>query len=175
MQRKAWVLPVLLLIAIVIGKASTRYGNLPTVEHVDLARYQGTWYEIARLPLYFEKNCAGNVTATYTLRTDGKIQVVNRCLKADGRPIVAKGTGQLARKDGPASQLKVTFFWPFFGDYWILDLDPSYRWAVVGSPDRESLWVLSRTPALDRSVTDRLLAAARSHGFDTSKMVWTRQ
>ena len=148
---------------------------LPTVENVDLRRYQGTWYEIARLPLSWEKKCASDVTANYTLRPDGKIEVVNSCRKADGRFTKSKGSAKPASKNGPSSKLKVTFFWPFAGDYWILDLEPEYRWALVGTPNRQYLWILSRTPQLDRQTVDELLGKARALGFDTGKMILTKQ
>ena len=150
-------------------------GNLETVERVDLKRYSGTWYEIMRLPLYWEKKCADSVTANYEVRGDGKIAVTNRCRKADGEESVSKGTAVLADSKGPASKLKVTFFWPFTGDYWILDLDPEYRWALVGTPDRKYLWILSRTPRMNEETVDHLLAEARTRGFDTSKMISTKE
>ena len=175
MKRKCLYLVGIFLLAAGIGCAASREGTLKTADQVDLKQYQGRWYEIARLPLRWEKQCAGDVTATYTLRPDGKVDVVNRCLKADGSQSVSKGTAELAKKDGPASKLKVTFFWPFAGDYWILELDPQYRWALVGTPDRNFLWILSRTPLLDKATTDQLLASAKASGFDTSKLIWTKQ
>lgn len=156
------------------GASAPKPGTLPTAEHVDLARYQGTWFEIARLPLFFENKCVAGVTANYTLLPDGKIDVVNRCTKADGKVNVSKGTIALADKAGPPSKLKVTFFWPLSGDYWILDLDPDYRWAVVGTPDRENLWILSRSPRIDPSIVDRILTEAKSEGFNTAKMIYTK-
>ena len=118
---------------------------------MDLARYAGKWYEIARLPNRFQRDCAANTTATYTLRPDGKITVVNECRKADGRTKSAKGTARVADPKGPNTKLKVTFFWPFSGNYWIIDLDPEYRWVVVGEPGRDYLWILSREPRLDEA------------------------
>lgn len=149
--------------------------TMQTVPHVDLNRYQGRWYEIVRLPLYWENKCASNVTATYTLRTDGRITILNQCRKTDGSISESTGTARPASKDGPNSRLKVTFFWPFQGDYWILDLDPDYKWALVGTPNRKNLWVLSRNPHPDKEILDRLLEKAKKLGFDTSRLIYTKQ
>jgi apolipoprotein D and lipocalin family protein len=110
------------------------------VPAVDLKRYAGRWHEIARLPNRFQRDCAGDVTATYTLRPDGKIAVLNECRAADGRTKSARGTARVASKQGPNTKLKVSFFWPFSGDYWIIGLDPDYRWALVGGSGRDYLW-----------------------------------
>ncbi|MEP6911807.1 MAG: lipocalin family protein, partial [bacterium] len=143
-----------------------RQSELEVVNSVDLARYAGRWYEIARLPNRFEKKCADSVTATYTLRTDGKIEVVNRCRKSSGEYTTAKGKAKIVDKQTNA-KLKVTFFWPFYGDYWILDLGPNYEYAVVGDPSREYLWILSRTPRIPESLYQQLLAKMAARGFKT--------
>jgi apolipoprotein D and lipocalin family protein len=140
---------------------------------VDLTRYQGTWYEIARLPLFWENKCVANVTATYTVRPDGKVTVLNQCRKKDGTETASTGTAEVAGTEN--SKLKVTFFWPFKGDYWILDLDPDYNWALVGTPNLKNLWVLSRTPQLDKPIFDKLIDQARQLGFDTQKIIYTKQ
>lgn len=142
---------------------------------VDLNRYAGKWYEIARLPNRFQRDCDANSTATYTLRPDGRITVVNECRKADGRSKSAKGTAQVADVKGPNTKLKVTFFWPFRGDYWILDLDPEYRWAVVGEPGRNYLWILSRGPQLDPVRYRQIVERAQRQGFDTARLLKTPQ
>jgi len=146
--------------------------ELQAVSRVDLSRYAGRWYEIARLPNRFEKKCADSVTATYTLRSDGKVDVVNRCRKANGEYTTAKGKAKIVDKKTNA-RLKVTFFWPFYGDYWILDLGPNYEYAVVGSPDRDYLWILSRTPQIDEQLYQQLLAKMASRGFETAPMIRT--
>ena len=148
---------------------------MKVVPEVDLKRYQGKWFEIARLPNRFEKSCERNVTATYTLRSDGGITVLNSCQKADGKTKSIEGRAKLADKRGPNSKLKVTFFWPFYGDYWILELDRDYRWALVGAPDKKYLWILSRTPKLDEGTYQQLLESARGQGFAVSKVVPTPQ
>ena len=119
---------------------------LPTQDWVDLARYAGHWYEIARLPNRFQEQCAGDVAATYTPRPDGRVTVVNECRKADGQTTRAEGVARRADEKGPASRLKVRFapavlsFLPFvWGDYWILELDREYGYAVVGDPSRKYL------------------------------------
>lgn len=162
-------------VAILLNRSAYAGEPLPTAAHVDLNRYQGKWYEVARLPLFWENKCDSDVTATYTLRPDGKITVLNECRKKDGSMTDSKGTAEVASKDGPNSKLKVTFFWPFSGDYWILDLDPDYRWVLVGTPNLKNLWVLSRTPQLDKPIFDKLVDQAKQLGFDTSKLIYTRQ
>ena len=149
-----------------------RKPELQTVNAVDLSRYAGRWYEIARLPNRFEKKCADSVTATYTLRSDGKVEVVNRCRKENGKYTTATGKAKVVDKKTNA-KLKVTFFWPFYGDYWILDLGPNYEYAVVGAPDRDYLWILSRTPQLDEQLVQRLLSNMATRGFATDKMIRT--
>lgn len=149
-----------------------------TVGQVDLARYAGTWYEIARYPVSFQdgpsRRCE-DVTATYTPRPDGTVGVVNRCRNAldQGREIVAEAT---ARSASPGNdRLRVTFFWPFAGDYWVIGLDPDYRWAVVGAPDRDYLWILSRTPQMAPADYDAAVAIAAREGFDTTRLRRTAQ
>jgi len=155
---------------------------LPTQDWVDLARYAGRWYEIARLPNRFQEQCAGDVAATYTLRPDGRIGVVNECRKRDGRTARAAGVARRADEKGPAARLKVRFapavlsFLPFvWGDYWILELDREYGYAVVGDPSRKYLWILSRSPAMDAVTYESLVAAAGRLGFDTVRLVKTPQ
>ncbi len=153
---------------------------LIAVPNVDLSRYVGTWYEIARLPNSFQGSCAGDVTATYTLLDDGNILVVNRCRKEDGEIQEAKGLARLATKDGPNSRLKVRFapailsFLPFvWGDYWIILLASDYSYAVVGEPERRYLWILSRTPSMDEAVLQRILEQVRQNGYELSGLIRT--
>jgi apolipoprotein D and lipocalin family protein len=148
---------------------------LTVVPSVDLKRYAGTWYEIARYPNRFQRDCASDTVATYTLRPDGKITVLNQCRTAEGKTKSARGTARLADAKGPNSKLKVTFFWPFSGDYWIVGLDPDYRWAVIGEPRRNYLWILSRDKQLPPETLARIEALAREKGFDTGKLIRTPQ
>ena len=149
--------------------------NLPVAANLDLKRYQGKWYELARLPNRFERGCVSDVIATYSLQADGKIAVENSCKESGGKMMVTRGTARLASKDGPASKLKVTFFWPFSGDYWVVDVDPEYRRALVGAPNREYLWVLSRTPEMADDEYEHLLGRAKKLGFAVERVERTRQ
>jgi apolipoprotein D and lipocalin family protein len=168
----AIVLSVITTMVLAGMAAVDRKGELEVVSSVDLSRYAGRWYEIARLPNRFEKKCADSVTATYTLRSDEKVDVVNRCRKANGQYTTATGKAKVVDKKTNA-KLKVTFFWPFYGDYWILDLGPNYEYAVVGAPNRDYLWILSRTPQLDEQLYRRLLTEMSTRGFATDRMIRT--
>ncbi|MCK8784477.1 lipocalin family protein [Roseomonas sp. NAR14] len=145
-----------------------------TVARVDLARYLGTWYEVARLPNRFEDADCRDITAEYGLRPDGRIGVVNTCRKPDGRVDRAEGSAY-AVEGTNNSRLRVSFFWPFYGDYWVIGLDPDYRWAVVGAPGRDYLWVLSRTPVLPPAEYEAALGVARREGFDLNKLILPAQ
>jgi len=149
------------------------YPPLEVVAQVDLNRYSGKWYEISRLPNWFQRDCAGGTTAEYTLRPDGTVTVINRCRKADGKVKCATGRARVADKNGPNTRLRVTFFWPFSGKYWIIDLDPEYRWAVIGEPGRDYLWVLSREPMLEADVYQQILNRAKQQGYDVSRLIKT--
>ena len=166
------VLTVITTMVLAGMAAVDREGELEVVGAVDLSRYAGRWYEIARLPNRFEKKCADSVTATYTLRSDGRVDVVNRCRKANGEYTTARGKARIVDKKTNA-KLKVTFFWPFYGDYWILDLGPNYEYAVVGAPNRDYLWILSRTPQLDEQLYQRLPSEMATRGFATDRMIRT--
>ncbi|HYF06611.1 MAG TPA: lipocalin family protein [Acetobacteraceae bacterium] len=169
------------LFVLVASCAGVTMGDRPppaTVGQVDLSRYAGTWYEIARLPTSFQdgpnRRCE-DVTATYIPRPDGTLSVVNRCRDAanGGQERVAEG---IARPASPGSdRLRVSFFWPFFGDYWVIGLDPEYRWAVVGGPDRDYLWILSRTPDMPAGAYAAAREIARREGYDVSRLAITRQ
>ncbi|HXU49280.1 MAG TPA: lipocalin family protein [Candidatus Binatia bacterium] len=148
--------------------------KLQTVEKVDLSRYTGKWYEIARYPNRFQRDCASDTTATYSLRKDGKISVINSCLTKERKNKTARGTARVADKQTNA-KLRVTFFWPFSGDYWIIALDPGYKYAVVGEPKRKYLWILSRTPVLDDNTYLKILDEIRNAGYDPSKLLKTPQ
>ena len=148
---------------------------LPVVSAVDLKRYLGKWYEIARYPAWFQKGCVGS-TAHYSLLDDGKIQVINRCYKdsLDGAMKESKGKAEVVDTTTNA-KLKVWFFWPFKGNYWIIDLSPDYQWAVVGEPSRKYLWILSRTPVMDVTVYQRILARLPGKGYDPDKLTTSEQ
>lgn len=144
---------------------------LETVANVDLQRYAGTWYEIARFPHRFQKGCY-STRAVYTLREDGLIGVYNECRKgaADGPIKAVKGKARVVDKQTNA-KLEVSFFWPFWGDYWIIDLDPDYQWAVVGHPSRKYLWILSRQEKLDEEILDGIRLRLQQQGYDLSQLL----
>ncbi len=151
------------------------YAPLPTVAHVELERYLGRWYEVARLPVPFEKNCE-HVTAEYSRRANGTLKVLNTCHKGDIHGPVKKATATARAVDATNAKLKVQFFWPFEGDYWILDLDQAnYHYALVGEPSRKSLWLLSRQPQLAPDIRRRLIDRARDLGFPVEKLIDTPQ
>ena len=142
-------------------------------KRVELQRYLGRWYEIARYEQGFQKGCEG-VTADYALRADGDISVVNRCRKPGGKLSEAKGRARIVDRNTSA-KLKVSFFGPFFGNYWVLDHDDDYRWAIVGEPSGRYLWILSREAVPSKPEVDRLVARVAELGYDTSMLLRTRQ
>lgn len=147
---------------------------LITVDRVDLQRYVGRWYEIARYPNRFQRKCQSDTTATYTLRADGKIQVANACRQKDGSITTATGTAKVVDATTNA-KLKVTFFWPFYGDYWIIGLGPEYQYAIVGEPSRKYLWILSRTPTMDEKTYQEVLHRVESLGYQPGALIKTSQ
>lgn len=148
---------------------------LETVNAVDLNRYVGKWFEIARYPNNFQKGCVGSM-ATYILLDDGRINVVNECYDKTfyGKLRSAKGKAWVVDKETNA-RLKVSFFWPFAGDYWIIDLGQEYEYAVVGHPDRKYLWILSRSPEMEDDVYQSILARLQKQEYDTAKLSRTEQ
>ena len=148
---------------------------LDVVRFVDIQRYLGTWYEIATIPHRFQKGCVG-VTANYSLRDDGDVEVVNVCREEtlDGKERSVRGKAWIVDKTTNA-KLKVRFFWPFSGSYWIIELDSDYQWAVVGHPNRNYLWILSRTPQMSGALYDELLERIAAKGYDLVKIKKTLQ
>ena len=156
--------------ALALPGCTALYPPLDTVDSVDLDRYLGKWYEIARYPNSFERGCVG-VTAEYALLDNGQVEVVNTCVESslDGPVRTIEGTARVFDSSTNA-KLKVTFFWPFEGDYWILDLGEEYDYAVVGAPNREFLWILNRTPTMDDALYDELVAKLPDLGFDPDRL-----
>jgi apolipoprotein D and lipocalin family protein len=152
-----------------------RLPPLQTVAHVDLSRYVGTWYEIAHFPQSFQRGCTGT-TATYTLRKDGDVDVLNRCRKGslDGKEKSALGRARVVDRATNA-KLEVSFFRPFWGDYWIIDLAGDYSYAVVGHPGRDYLWILARTPTMADATLQSIVARLQAQGYETSRLVRTLQ
>lgn len=170
----------LLLGCVAVGCAAstTERLHLPpleTVAHVDLSRYLGTWYETANFPQRFQRGCTAT-TATYTLRGDGDIDVLNRCRKGSiaGEEKSALGRARIIDRTTNA-KLEVSFFRPFWGAYWIVGLAEDYSYAVVGHPGRDYLWILSRTPVMSEEIYQGIVARLRTQGYETARLVRTVQ
>jgi apolipoprotein D and lipocalin family protein len=173
---KPWMIVLIFVIAAGAAvKAAAETKPLEVVPRVDIERYLGTWYEIATIPQRFQKGCVG-VSAHYSLREDGAIDVFNVCRKGtlDGKEKSIRGKAWIVDRTTNA-KLKVRFFWPFTGAYWVIELDRDYQWAVVGHPDRTYYWILSRTPQMDAGLYDELIRRAAAKGYDTSKIKKTLQ
>lgn len=170
---------IFLLLPLVLSSCIPETGKnmkpLQTVSSVDLNRYIGKWFEIARYHHKFQEGCVGS-RATYDLRNDGKITVVNECYEESfsGKLRSAKGKAWVVDRETNA-KLKVSFFWPFAGDYWIIDLGRDYEYAVVGHPSRKYLWILSRTPEMDEGLYQSILARLQEQEYDTTKLIRTAQ
>jgi len=168
----------LILLAIVLLAASSAgcrkelaHTMLPTADYVDMNRYAGRWYEVARYPHRFENGCL-DVTADYEMQDDGTIKVVNQCLLAGEGGGIKKALGKAKIVDHLSNaKLKVSFFRPFYGDYWILYVDPDYQHAIVGAPSRKYLWILSRQPQMDPLLLAGLLEKVRGLGYDPSRLI----
>ncbi len=163
------------------GGARPNEQALTSVEALDVPRYMGTWYEIAKFPNWFQKKCVGSTNAEYSLKDDGSVQVINRCQLENGEMNEATG---VARQTGNATspKLEVRFapawlsFIPLvWGDYWVIDIDDAYQLVAVSEPKREYLWVLSRTPKIDPKAYENLLVRLAKKGFDIQKLEITRQ
>jgi apolipoprotein D and lipocalin family protein len=177
-----WAAAVALAAATTLQPAAAPAQTPPVrvVPFVDLDRYAGDWFEIARFPNRFQRQCVGDVRTTYARRTDGRVDVVNRCRTAEGET-EARGVARIV-DERTFAKLKVRFapawlsWLPMvWGDYWIIGLAPDYSWAVVGDPDRDYLWILARAPHLDDASTAAAQAAARDNGFDVERLVPTSQ
>ncbi len=165
--------PLLYIALLACGIAHAELPPVESVAEVDPVRYAGRWYEIAAFPMFFQRQCTGETTAEYALRPDGEIEVSNRCRTENGFA-QAKGRAWPAGAEQFA-RLKVSFFWPFRSDYWIIGLDADYRWAVVGNPNRKFLWILSRTPQMPAAEFERALQAAANQQFPLDQLKLTRQ
>lgn len=167
-----------------LGMATMAYAQtkpLQTVEKVELDKYLGVWYEVARKPLYFQNKCDRDVTATYTLNENGNVVVDNRCYTKEGK--LTQSIGEAFIENAPFnSKLKVSFLpeairWLPFGrgDYWVLKLDENYQTVLVGESRRKYMWVLSRTPQPDQAVVNEYLEYAKSLGYDVGDVIHTKQ
>ena len=155
--------------------------SVRTITALDVPRYLGTWYEIAKFPNWFQKKCVSNTKAVYTAKPDGNLRVLNSCSTANGEISEAEGLArQIGPKDSPKLEVRFAPEWLSFlpmvwGDYWVIDLDSQYQVAAVSDPRREYLWVLSRTPQLDPKVYDDLLQRLKQQQFDIKKLERTSQ
>jgi apolipoprotein D and lipocalin family protein len=171
------------LLALALAAGSSFAAGLPPavlpndpVPALDLQRYAGQWHEIAHLPMFFQRKCVANITATYTLRPEGTVGVRNACDDEDGKRMVSEGTarpvpghpGRLQVRFAPDWLAWVPMVW---ADYWVVDLDPAYGWAVVGGPSRDYLWILSRKPTMDRATYEALRARAAQRGYPVGELV----
>ena len=176
-----WSAAVMLILATTLqlaGAPAQATSLVRTVPFVDLDRYAGDWFEIARFPNRFQRQCVGDVRAAYARRPDGRVDVVNRCRTSEGET-EARGVARIV-DDRTFAKLKVRFApawlsWlpAVWGDYWVLGLAPDYSWAVVGDPGRDYLWILARARHLDDAAMAAALAAARNNGFDLTRLVPT--
>lgn len=167
-----------LLTTLFLGLCTTTFCQTidnSTITTFDLDRYLGKWYEVARYDHAFERNLVGT-TAEYSLRDDGMIKVLNSgyLYTLDGKFKESVGKAKL-NKNGKPGQLRVSFFGPFYSNYYILDLAPDYSYSVVGSSSPKYLWILSRTPQLKPEVQSKIVKGLQQRGYDTSKLIWVEQ
>lgn len=168
---------LLVLMLLANALACQSYGPpLEVVTEIDLERFEGRWYEIASFPQFFQEGCVAT-TANYVRRDDGRIRVVNECRDEsfEGKLRRAEGVAWVADPGASQARLKVQFFWPFRGDYWVIELDSEYGYAVIGHPSREYLWILARTRTLDPSLYDELLVRIAKHGYSLDRLSRTPQ
>ncbi len=169
------------LCAVLFGGCATttterlKLPELKTVDHVDLSKYLGKWYDIASFPQWFQRGCTA-ITAEYSLKPNGEIDVVNSCRKGslDGKVKVSHGRARVVDKVSNA-KIEVSFFGDFWGDYWVVDLGQDYEYSVVGSPSRDYLWILSRTPQMDGAVYNGILERLKGQGYEVGRLVMTPQ
>lgn len=176
-----WIVSMLLPMAAAFAcnsRGQSGNGIPATVDSVDLAKYSGKWYEISKIPNRFQRVCAGNTTARYSIRDDGNIDVVNRCKKTDGSTEEAKGIARVVDTNTNA-KLKVSFVrflwrWWFWGDYWIMGLGRDYEYAIVGAPNRKYGWILSRNPEMDSDRYSQIALELKKLGYNPDDFVRTR-
>jgi apolipoprotein D and lipocalin family protein len=171
------MLKSLIILALASNLIIAQKNEPVTVNSVDLKKYAGLWYEIAKIPNRFQKQCISGTTAQYTLREDGRIDVVNSCIEDDGSVDRAEGLARIVDNKTNA-KLEVSFFsilgWrPFWGDYWIIGLDENYQWVVVGTPNRKYGWILSRTPQFDQLILDEVFQILKDQGYNPADFEMT--
>ncbi len=157
----------------IFGGCAIRHAlpEVTTVPSVDLVHYTGLWHEVGRLPNFFQRDTDRHTTATYTSRPDGRIDVLNSTTRADGLRKQIRGIASVVPDSGNA-KLRVSFFWPLAGDYWIIGLDNTgYQWAVVGHPSRNYLWFLARNPTPPEEVMEKMRQIALEQGYNLDKLI----
>jgi apolipoprotein D and lipocalin family protein len=156
-------------------------GALSTISALDIPRYMGIWFEIAKYPNWFQRKCTGGTKAEYSLKNDGMVQVINRCRLESGEMIEAIGAArQIGNATSPKLEVRFAPEWLSFlplvwGDYWVIDLDEHYQLVAVSEPKKEYLWILARTPNIDPNAYKNLLARLKQKGFDLRKLEVTKQ
>ncbi len=165
----------LTIFMILLTTTFAQKSELKTVEFVDLNKYAGLWYEVAKIPNRFQKHCVKETTAKYTLKENGEIEVVNSCIDDKGKPDKTEGIARVVDKKSNA-KLEVSFFsilgWrPIWGDYWIIGLDENYQWAIVGTPSRKYGWILARTPKLSNDVMEKINQILVNQGYEPKKFM----
>ena len=164
-----------------VSAQNKKLNALETVASVDLKQYSGKWFEIARYPNKFQKQCVGNTTATYTIKNNDKIELLNQCLKKDGLIDDAKGDARIVdRKSNAKLEVRfapkfLSFISAVWGDYWIIDLDEKYKYVAIGDPKREYFWILAREAKMDDATYQNILRRAEAKGFNPAKVIKTPQ
>lgn len=171
MKRKITILTILIGIGIIVSGAYKMNSKTENTDTFNLEKYMGTWYEIARFDHRFERNLQ-NVTATYKLMPNGKVQVINKGNDQTVNGPQKTAIGKAKVKSLEKRHLRVSFFWIFYSDYKILELDPDYKYALIGSKSPNYFWILSRTPQLSDSIRTPLIQKAELLGYDTQKLIW---
>jgi apolipoprotein D and lipocalin family protein len=171
---KTFIAISILLLGLSTAEAFHRATPIRVVESIDLSKFLGKWYEIAVIPYFWERGCVAT-NANYSLRPDGRVDVFNICNEKNLEGKIKTGHGVAVADPTSNAKLKVSFFEPFWANYWIIDLGKNYEYAVTANPNRKYLWILSRTPHMDERLYNEILARAFQQGFDTSKLIKTLQ
>lgn len=170
---------IIISLAVISLSIFAQQQPLNTVDYVDIKKYIGLWYEIAKIPNRFQSQCVKGTTAKYSLKENGEIEVINSCIDEDGETDKTEGIARIVDKKSNA-KLEVSFFsilgWrPIWGDYWIIGLDENYQWAIVGTPSRKYGWILSRTPKLDQSNIDKIFSILKDQGYNPKDFEFSKQ
>lgn len=166
---------LLLYFILICNQSLSQQNNLKTVDYVDLKKYVGLWYEVAKIPNRFQSQCVRETTAKYTLKENGEIEVINSCIDEKGKLDKTEGIARVVDKKSNA-KLEVSFFsilgWrPIWGDYWIIGLDENYQWAIVGTPSRKYGWVLARKPQIDKDIFEKIFNILKEQGYNPKDFV----